>query len=152
MPWWHGIRLIQFAVKLVGGDSWIVRDPADVETLRRELEHIATKDYVGERRVPQADFEANLRGLAQLASRHGARFALLVEPMPAKTVERNPIALVYAELVRKVARVDGHPVVDGWAEFEKSGLSDDELFVDFAHPSERGHALLAAAMERVLRD
>jgi hypothetical protein len=75
----------------------------------------------------------------------------VVHPLPLETVERNPIALEYADVVRRVALATGACLVDGWAEF-RDRPAGDALFDDFCHPSEAGHETLgratATAIER----
>ena len=120
------------------------------EHARVALRDLATADYAGARRVPLPEFEDDLRAIVAWCAGHGARAVFVVHPLPAKTVSRNPIALAYADTVRRVATGSAASVADGWVVFGATGASDADLFRDFCHPTERGYELIAPAVRTAL--
>jgi len=114
------------------------------------LDDIDTRDHAGPRRVSPSEFEANLHAMIEAIRGASAAPVLLTSPLPDETLERNPIALLYAEASRRVARSDDVPIIDGWALFAESPPPHDALFADFCHPSRKGHAVLGAALAETL--
>ncbi len=102
--------------------------------------------YDGPVRVPPADFADDLRAVGAWCAAHGAQVVFVAHPLPAATARRCPAATRYADVVREVAAALDAPIADGWAAFAASGRSDAELFVDFCHPTELGHAVMAQAV------
>ena len=84
--------------------------------------------------------------MASRAEDAGAAVVLIAPGLPEETVMHNPIGPRYAEAVRGVADRGGHALVDAERLFRESGLSDAELFIDFCHPTSRGHSILADAI------
>ncbi len=141
-PWWRTLRVVEF-----GGDVAGIGPPAaPVLPHQHRLRTLETAGYTGERRVPLQAFESNLRRIADGARALGAQFVLVASPLPALTVARNPIARDYAAATRRIGAELGVPVVDGWSVFGASEFGESELFLDFCHPSRRGHDVLAQAV------
>jgi lysophospholipase L1-like esterase len=148
-PGWHDLRLVQLRAKALGRaipEDLVRAEPRP--TL--DLAELATVDHDGLRRVPLAQFEANLRAIRDRSVELGARVVIVAQPLPRVTALRNPIACEYREVGRRLAEEWSAPFVDGWQVFEESGLSDSELFVDFCHPSANGHRLLGEAVREAL--
>ncbi|MCG3132980.1 MAG: hypothetical protein HMLKMBBP_00066 [Planctomycetes bacterium] len=138
---WRTLRIVELAATVAGRTD--ARAAPDERRILRELD---TRDFTGKRRTPPADFESNLRAIVAAARAAGAAPVLLACPLPAETVRRNPAALEYADITRRVASELGVPLADGWRAFAASARSDDALFRDFCHPSPFGQDLLAAAV------
>lgn len=126
--------------------------PAVSESDLERLRAFKSSEFQGLRRVPVADFEDDLRAIAAWCGEHRVRAVFIAHPLPASTVATSPIALEYADAVRRAAAQPGSALVDGWESFRASGHRDDELFVDFCHPSPIGHRVLAQAVSRAVRE
>lgn len=136
---WSRLRTVELVSR------W-VRPPAPAvtaEEAKARLASLRSKDYRGPRRVPLAEFEEDLLAVHAWCAANGARAVFVAHPLPATTVEASPIALEYADTVRRAASRTGAALADGWAAFRATGRGDDELFVDFCHPSRLGHEVMA---------
>lgn len=142
----RSLRLVELLTSVLGAAG----AGRDAEADHVSLSELATAGYSGARRVPLTEFEENLRAMVAWCAAHGARAAFVAHPLPARTVERNPISIEYSETVRRVASQGSASLADGWAAFRASGASDAELFRDFCHPTERGYALIAPAVMAAL--
>jgi hypothetical protein len=127
----------------------VARLSAPEQDFAHYLEHA---DY--RRRVSVAEFRDALGEFRARCERDGS--ALLVLRMPrmrAEELVRPPVVDYDGALAEWVGEtgtrwVDGRALYAG--EIER-GAAEPELFIDPYHPSPRGHALLAAALERELR-
>ena len=105
------------------------------------------------RRVEINDYAHNLETMAQLVHESGGEVMFLVlanqeDLVPSK---HGPAAWdPYRDVMRDTATRHGSPVVDVPSAFRASGLRGDDLFIDAMHPSARGHAIIADAVEAVL--
>jgi lysophospholipase L1-like esterase len=155
-PTWHGLRIVQLALALGERSRAPYEAASTVEEAERRSAQLDTRGLLGPRRVPPADFAANLRALARAAHADGARFVIVVQPLPSATLERNPIARDYAQIARSLGPVEGDLAHASGAD-RADGVSDGpaalaaaehdaDLFVDFCHPSAEGHRLLAESV------
>jgi hypothetical protein len=106
------------------------------------------------RRVEINDYARNLETMAELVHEIGGEVMFL---MLANREDLGPVSAhgpaawdPYRDVMRDAAARHGAPLVDIPAIFHASGVSADELFIDAMHPSARGHALLADAVEAAL--
>lgn len=133
----------------------VVAGPPDRDALARD--HERGIHPRGER-VPLPRFRENLEAIVARARVTG-RAVLVVPPLPEGTPAPPlaPLAESYRAAVRDVARATGCALVDGQQVFddflagvppewrrEEDGRS--VLFLDFVHPSELGHRVLARAV------
>lgn len=107
--------------------------------------------YHGTRRVSLEDFKATMLALENEVKQDGARLVMLNMPRLKNVEEQSPVLLLYSRLVLEIAVSEGLPLADGrkaFAEALKSGAREQRLYVkgDSYHPSQDGHALLAAAL------
>ena len=145
-PWWRTLRVVELIAEVAG-----IGEPSSSSAAQpRHLPSLETTTFSGERRVPLAAFESNLRAFATGARELGARLVLVAAPLPALTVRNNPIARDYADATRRVGADLGVPVVDGWRAFAATGLRDAALFTDISHPTARGQEVLAEAVAAVI--
>lgn len=161
-PWWEHIRVVQLVFEMAAPGAPLYDAEGDVDAAERRCVELDTRELDGPRRVPLDDYVSNLRALASAAHEGGARFVLMVQPLPPQTLGRNPIASEYAGIALSLgpeatgesrnSRPDGaDAVVDGRAAL-LSAEPDTVLFSDFCHPSPEGHRLLAeAAADAVVR-
>ncbi len=134
-------------------DPWVPRIWLAGERLRGRLR--------GETglRVPLADFVHNLDALVRDARAAGAAVVLLVPPLHPAGIEANPIARDYRAAVRARAG-RGVTVIDAAALLEDAhtalpaaatgGATD--VFLDWVHPTARGHDMLATALAEAIDD
>jgi len=106
------------------------------------------------RRVEINDYARNLETMAELVHDIGGEvmFLMLANQEDLRpTSAHGPAAWdPYRDVMRDAAARHGAPLVDVPAAFRGSGLSNDDLFIDAMHPSARGHALIADAVEAAL--
>lgn len=127
------------------------------ETARVQRDAFERGEQPAVRRVPLVAFRANVRDMLTRARAIGADALVVLPPLPAYTRTRYPIAESYRAALRELASEHGVEVLDAQEVFDsfRSRLpdgfrqhlrADRFLFVDWAHPSVAGHALLARAM------
>ncbi|MFH1465430.1 MAG: GDSL-type esterase/lipase family protein [Pseudomonadota bacterium] len=110
----------------------------------------------GVRRVPLADYAANLDRMIRAARDRGVGAALLA-PGNRHVVAQGPDApaawTVYFRVQERVAEHHGIPIVRGWAALRDATPSQgiEALFVDDLHPSAAGQAAVAEAVEAGLK-
>jgi len=113
-------------------------------------------DFPGERRVSPEDFETVLGLWRAAALADGARLIVISMPRrPSMELER-PVLARYSERVRSFASASGTPLYDARADFadparELAGREALFLPNDPVHPSPDGHALIARALEPLVR-
>ncbi|HZM00160.1 MAG TPA: SGNH/GDSL hydrolase family protein, partial [Planctomycetota bacterium] len=115
---------------------------------RQDPELIGQPDWPGDRRVPLADFEAALRELCAEVAADGARPILCSLPRTPETEARLPILPLYSEVIARVGRELGVPVVDLRAAVLRAvaaGADPDGFFIttDTWHLGPKGQSLLA---------
>jgi lysophospholipase L1-like esterase len=140
------LRVVELVTSILGAAG----ATREGEGARVPLRDLATADYAGARRVPLTEFEDDLRTIVAWCAAHGARAVFVAHPLPARTVERNPISIEYAETVRRVASDGAASLADGWAAFRESRATESDLFRDFCHPTERGYGLIAPVVMAAL--
>lgn len=101
----------------------------------------------GNNRVPLPAYMDNLRAMAELSKKLGARpvFLILPAPLDLDEVALPEPVLEYRAAMREVAGEVGAPLVDGPAVFVEREVSLG-YFLDQVHPSEPGHHLLGEAL------
>lgn len=142
------------ADELAGGrPAQIERELARLRAPEQDFAHyLEHPDY--RRRVSPQEFRGALDEFRARCERDGS--ALLVLRMPRQHAEellRPPVTEYDRELADWIG-ASGTRWVDGRALYAAelaAGAQEADLFVDPYHPSPRGHALLAAALERELR-
>jgi lysophospholipase L1-like esterase len=107
--------------------------------------------YHGTRRVSLEDFKATLLALRDEVTKDGGRLVMLNMPRLKNVEAQSPMLLLYTRMVLEIAASESLPLADGrkaFAEAVKSGAREPRLYVkgDSYHPSQDGHALLAAAL------
>ena len=147
-PAWHRIRIAQWLLALTASTP---QDdgPQTVQEAELLVKKLDTSKLVGDRRVPLEAFERNLRALAHAVHASGARFVIVIQPLPQDTRTRNPAAADYAARARQVAADVADGLADGWTSFAKLPETD-QLFIDFCHLNADGHGALAPAVIEAL--
>lgn len=111
-------------------------------------------------RLPEVQYEANLRELVRRLRAAGSRVVLMTPPRFAEQHRRNGAGeepnlrlARYAERCRRVARDTGAVLVDhfgGWAAAQAGGQALQAWTTDGCHPNAAGHAEMAARLAPVL--
>lgn len=96
------------------------------------------------RRVPLPQFRANMLAILAAARELGSAPILVVPPVPESTRAAHPIGAEYRDCVQELAASEGVPMVDAEALF--AAQAGESLFLDWVHPTARGHRLLAEAL------
>ncbi len=111
----------------------------------------------GQRRVPLADYRANLARLVRGGEAHGARSVLLA---PANRIRmddlrrKSPARHGWAdwfEAMGAVAEDLDVPLVDVRDVLQAAGLTNDQAFLDDMHPTGPANAAIAAALAQAIR-
>ncbi len=105
-------------------------------------------------RVPLLRYTENLRAMAALAKKLGARVVFLCLPAPLDFDKVPPPHTVqrYRRAMREVARQTGALLLDGPALFKKTGARPASHFFDQVHPDFKGHLLLGQELARLISD
>lgn len=123
---------------------------------RRRMNAAAGKvRWPGTRRMSPKRFRESLLEIAKLVHQDGARLIYLSMPRHPKKEEENPILLEYSRALTGFAAARGAPLVDVRRivfEAIEAGSTWEELFVDNYHPSPAGHALIAEALDEMIRE
>ncbi len=109
----------------------------------------------GVRRVPLADYAANLEALVEDARTRdiGVVFlGLCTTTMVSRGRTESDPVYPYSDAQYRVAQAHNLPYVDAMRVFQRSGMSSGALFVDDLHPSAQGDTLLARALATALED
>lgn len=96
------------------------------------------------RRVSVPEFRANIEALLARVRVLRSRAVVVVPPVPAATAKVHSIGAEYRACLRELAVREQVPVLDGEALF--AAHAGEPLFLDWVHPTPRGHELLAAAL------
>lgn len=107
----------------------------------------------GVRRVPLADYAANLEALMDGARERG--IGVVVLALSSANMVRggrleSDSGYPYMDAQYRVAQARNVPYVDGMRVFQRSGLNTSALFGDDLHPSDQGAGLLARAIAGAL--
>lgn len=116
-------------------------DAAQFTFLREEFR--AGRAPLG-RRVPLPEFRANVLAMLGVARALGSAPILVVPPVPASTRSAHPIGVEYRDCLLQLATAEQVPMVDGETLF--AAHAGEPLFLDWVHPTRRGHQLLAEAL------
>ena len=126
----------------------------------RQVKFMESREDIGDpgagaaTRVPLRRYIKNLRQMAALAGKQGARVVFLCLPAPLDfdavppphTVQRYRLAM------RRVAQQTGALFLDGPALFKKKVASPASHFFDQVHPDFKGHMLLGVELARLISD
>ena len=96
------------------------------------------------RRVPLPQFRANVLAMLGAARALGSAPIVVVPPVPASTRSAHPIGAEYRDCLLELVATEGLPMVDGEPLF--AAHAGEPLFLDWVHPTKRGHQLLAEAL------
>ena len=126
----------------------------------RVVPFMESRDDIGDEaagsptRVPLKQYAQNLRQMATVAKKLGARVVFLCLPAPLDfdQVPPPPTVRRYREAMREVARESGGLCLDGPALFLKKGARPASHFFDQVHPDFKGHLLLGAELARLIHD
>ncbi|MDP2313207.1 MAG: SGNH/GDSL hydrolase family protein [Pseudomonadota bacterium] len=130
-------------------ETWAVYRGQDA---MRKVGWVTEDKAHGERRVPIADYAANLARLCTLmAERDGG---VVFVTLPGRDDVVDTVAspepwIPYRAVMRATAEACGAPLVDLAETFAAAG--DPALMMDEVHPSVAGHALAATTIEAALR-
>ncbi len=104
------------------------------------------------RRVPIAEYAANLERLVAVCHGAGAEVAFLELPIrdTLKGLAPDGSETAYVAVMRGTARRHGAPLVDAAAALRASGQPPDRLWRDATHLTEDGHAVVGAALAAAL--
>jgi lysophospholipase L1-like esterase len=115
--------------------------------LRKGEKGMGSVDWPGKRRVSVARFEEDLARFVETARADGAKTVVLISmTRHAEALANAPVLLEYNAAVERVGVKTGAPVFDARARIAAElagGAKWEQLFVDFYHPSPKGHALFA---------
>lgn len=141
-----GVRSLQAIDRLVA--------PMTSKRLERRIERYR-REFVESRRpegarVPLDHFRDNLDQIVELARGIGADVFLLPGPSPRDTFHGLAWLGEYQDEMRALAATSGAAIVETQNEFRER--PDDEMFIDFIHPSAAGHEVIAAALARAMQD
>lgn len=96
------------------------------------------------RRVPLPQFRANVSAILAAARNLGSATILVVPPVPASTRTAHPAGTEYRDCLLQLAAAEQVPMVDGEVLF--AAHAGESLFLDWVHPTPRGHQLIAEAL------
>lgn len=146
--------VINVVVTAIGGENserGAARFERDVLSLKPD---VVTIDYaINDRRIGLERAGKAWRSMIEAALAKNTKVILLTPTGHTKANFGNPDELLnqHAVQIRRLASEYKVALVDSWAEFEKvakkSGRIDDYMS-QANHPNERGHALVAAQLER----
>jgi len=106
------------------------------------------------RRVPVNDYAQNLQRMVDQAADSASQVAFLGlanhVDLGAETPGARAWAL-YRQVMADTAARNSAPLVSVTEAFADSGLSHTDLFLDEMHPSQAGHALIAAALQTAIQ-
>ncbi len=114
---------------------------------------VGEADWEGQRRVSLDEFTANLERLRQRVEADGATLVVVSMPRHPDCERDAPVLPLYNAAVRDFAGEHDVPLLSARGLIRKQlaqGATWEELFVDFYHPSPRGHALLADKLANVI--
>ncbi|MCE9595074.1 MAG: SGNH/GDSL hydrolase family protein [Planctomycetes bacterium] len=115
--------------------------------IRKGEKGMGAVDWPGMRRVSVARFEEDLTKFVETVRADGAKTVVLISMTRSpQVVADEPVLLEYNAVVERVGAKLGAPVFDARARVAAElagGAKWEQLFVDFYHPSPKGHALFA---------
>jgi lysophospholipase L1-like esterase len=130
--------------------DWHLRLGPKAEAVKNVGWMLGRQPTGGFRRVAVNDYGANLQRLVDLAASAGAQtaFVALANSADLGAPTEGAIAWpLYREVMTDVALRNGAPLLDVQTVFEADGAPWGDLFLDEMHPTERGHALIASALQ-----
>jgi lysophospholipase L1-like esterase len=105
----------------------------------------------GEPRVPLNEYAENLSALVVLSESIGAKVAFVALAKKSElNGEIDSRAQAYREIMIQTAEIAHAPIIDAETHWRASGVSVDELFLDFLHPSPKGHQIIGEALHEAI--
>ena len=107
-------------------------------------------------RISLEAYRANLLHMISTLHKDGVKVILMTPNRPQATMDpwRVKRTEQYVDAVRELADELQTPLVDVWEAYEQydasDGQSSDELLVDEVHPGDKGHALVAKQLAKVI--
>lgn len=139
-----------------GFTKWIVKTQmvlsqfASYRLLRREILDLASVNHAlfgfalsKVWAVPPEDFRNNLEQFALLCKKHDVQFVLVGEACLCNLEQ-------YKEIMMEVATKQNIPYFDANQKLSQCGLSDNEIFLDVVHLTEKGNVCLASVIRNHL--
>ena len=107
----------------------------------------------GSPRVPIDEYAQNIEALVALSQSLGAQVAFVGLAKQAEVEGAyDGLAIQYRAVLQEAAALANAPYIDALRVWQESGVSSQELFADFLHPSAKGHYLLGLALSQALGD
>lgn len=107
----------------------------------------------GAPRVPIDEYAENLTALVALAESLDAQVLFVGLAKQAEVDGAyDGLAIQYRAVLQETAALANAPYIDALRVWQESGVSSEELFVDFLHPSAKGHYLLGLALSEAMDD
>jgi lysophospholipase L1-like esterase len=103
-------------------------------------------------RVPPEKFRANLEAMVRVLRAHGIRPVLITPPLSAASRRGYPVHGVYLDTVHEVAQAERVPLVQAAEHLAGWEARGEAVFVDWVHPNELGHEIVAALLMPVLEE
>ena len=98
-------------------------------------------------RVPIKDYAENIAALVTLSQSLGAQVAFVgLSKQSELEGGHDDLANQYRSVLMRAAELANAPYIDAKTVWQHSGLSSEELFSDFLHPSAKGHQVLGEAL------
>lgn len=107
-------------------------------------------------RIPLADYRKNLHHMVTTLQDDGAKVILMTPNRPQATMAAWRVKRTeeYVDAVRELASELKLPLVDVWAAYAQynsiDGQNSDVLLVDEVHPGDKGHALVAEQLAKLI--
>lgn len=147
---WYSSRIVQLLSRPDAGD----RDAVMAAFHRDEAPF--------GRRVPLADYEANVRAMIAAARSIGGVVLMVLPPLTQASLQRHPSALDYRAVTTAIARAANVPIFDAPTRFREAHepappewrarpQGEWPCLGDWVHPTVMGHRVIAEGLVELLR-
>ena len=147
---WYSSRIVQLLTRPDAGD----RDAVMAAFNRDEAPF--------GRRVPLAEYEANVRAMIAGGRSDGGVVLMVLPPVTQASLQRHPTAQAYRAATTAIARETGVPIYDaparfreaheaGPPEWQKLPQGEWPCLGDWVHPTVMGHRMIAEGLVGLLR-
>lgn len=147
----RSLRLVQIAARAAAPD------------VQRYIEAFRRGEAPDGRRVPLADFVANMTAMIRRARAIGSLVVVIVPPTTQRLAQLHPVAGEYRAAVREVASREGAAILDAHglfadrhgavpADWRNEAAGEWPCMFDNVHPSPFGHRLIAGALDALLAE